>query len=406
MAFFMYKAWDAKGTLVAGELQGEDARAVKAELAKKGLIPREVSSKEIRLELPSILRRKKRVEPKELISVTRQFAALFKAGVAMDRILTVLARQVSHPRLKRALEEIQRDVSGGLPLSEAFSRHPHCFDELYVNMLMVGEQGGGLDKTLAQLADVLGKEHRVLASVKSATLYPRIVITVFILVFVGMMIFVVPRFSDFYSGYGAQLPFPTRIMIGVSDFFVHYGYIAVLLVLAGVIGFNQYISTSQGRLQWDRLRFKFPVFGRLHRMVANARFAHLVSALYRSGVPLSRALGVVGKAIGNKAYEKEVEEINLAVQKGVSLSIAMEGKKFFTPLLVESVAVGEQSGALDELLEPTAHFYDEEVSDMLNRMTTLIEPLLLVGIFFMVGLLALAIFLPMWNVTKLILPGG
>ncbi len=195
-------------------------------------------------------------------------------------------------------------------------------------------------------------------------------------------------------------------MIGISDFFVHYGYTVAVIVGAAVLGFNKYLSTARGRLRWDRLRFGFPLFGPLSKMVANARFAHLISALYRSGVPLSRALGVVGKAIGNKAYEEEVHEIDLAVQKGVSLSVAMEGKKFFTPLLVESVAVGEQSGALDGLLEPTAHFYDAEVSDILGRMTTLIEPLLLVGIFFMVGLLALAIFLPMWNVTKLILPGG
>lgn len=246
----------------------------------------------------------------------------------------------------------------------------------------------------------------MIASVKSATLYPRIVITVFILVFTGMMSYVVPRFADFYAGYGATLPLPTRMMIGLSDIVVHQGYIVLLVVLAGIFGFKSVLLTPRGRFQWDRLQFKFPVFGRLNRMVVNARFAHLVSALYRSGVSLSRTLGVVGKVMGNKAYEGEVQEINLAVQKGTPLSIAMEGKRFFTPLLVESVAVGEQSGMLDELLDSTARFYDEEVSDMLSRMTTLIEPLLLVGIFFMVGLLALAIFLPMWNVTKLILPGG
>ncbi|MFH1654325.1 MAG: type II secretion system F family protein [Pseudomonadota bacterium] len=403
MKLFSYKARDDSGRLITGEIEAEDIAEAKLKLSEQDLFPVDVRGGSLELHLPKFLQFQGKLKSRELIGLTRQFAALFKAGVPMDKILSTLSDQATSTDLKKALANIKQDVSSGLSLSDSFSKQPHFFSELYVNMLNVGEQAGTLDKNLFELAEMLKKEHRINANVKSATLYPKIVLTVFVAVFILMMVFVVPAFREFYSGYGAELPLPTLIMTAISNFIVNYWYIGLVIGIGGYVSFKRFTSKGPGRLLLDQFKFKLPVFGKLNMMVSNARFGHLVSSLYKSGLPIFRSLTIVANTIGNQAYRIEVEEVKSLVERGSSMADAMRGRKYFTSLMVESVLVGEKSGTLDDMLESTAVFYDEETSDLLDQLTTLIEPLLLIGIFVMVGGLALAIFLPMWKVSGVIL---
>ncbi|MFH1874366.1 MAG: type II secretion system F family protein [Pseudomonadota bacterium] len=401
---FIYRARDPEGALITGEMEGEDAKWVKLRLADQGLYPVYVAPKGFQLTLPSFLQRTKKAKTADLINFTRQFGALFKAGIPINRTLIALYKQVKDPYFKKVVHDIQKDVMGGASLKEAFGKHPNYFDELYVNMLNVGEQGGVLDKSLNELFGILKREHRVKAAVKSATLYPRIVLITFTAVFVLMMVYVIPGFASFYAGFGAELPLPTRILMGISDVLVHYGYIVLLVGFFLFFVFKKYAATQIGGYHLDQVKLNIPVFGKLQRLVLNARFGHLVSSLYRSGLPIGQTLSIVANTVGNKVLKLDIDDVNSAVEKGSSLAAAMERKKYFDTLLVESAAVGEQSGSLDDMLETTSDFYDEEIDHMLGQLTTLIEPLLLFGLFAMVALLAAAIFLPMWGVAKVVLP--
>jgi len=404
MPIFTYKARNGDGELITGELEAETAVAVKYRLADQGLYPTQVDKKDISISLPSFFKFRKKVKQKELIGFTRQFAALFKAGITMDRILSNLSKQAQSENFKKVIEGIRKDVMSGTSLTGAFAKYPDYFSELYVNMLNVGEQAGLLDATLKELSNVLEKEHRIISAIKSATLYPKIVIVAFILVMIVIVTVVIPGFADFYGGFDAKLPLPTRILMGISDFFVDYWYVMIIIVISLIVAFKRFISTKTGRLKFDAFKFKVPVFGKLNKLVSNARFGHLFSALYKAGVPVAHSLHVVGNAIGNKAYKEDVDAVCDAVEKGSSLATAMADKPFFTPMMIETIDVGEQTGSLDDMLATTANFYDEEASDMLDKLATLIEPLLLIGLFAMVALLAFAVFLPMWETTKLILP--
>jgi MSHA biogenesis protein MshG len=404
MALYTVKARNPKGNLITGEVEAESEKEAKQKVLEQDLLPVSAELKSKTISLPSPLRSSKKNRIKDLIGFTRQFATMFKAGVPMDKILGTLSKQTPNIELKAAILEVQKDISGGASLMVSFSKHPDFFNELYINMLNVGEQGGVLDQALLSLSEVLKREHKIMRGVKSATLYPKIVVVAFVLVVTLLMIFVMPGFASFYSGFGAELPLPTRIMIGISDFFVDYWYILFFMLATTFLSYKKFAATNKGSLFLDRLSFKLPVFGRLNLLVANARFGHLVSELYRSGLPLSKTLTVVGNTIGNKVFKNDIDDVREQMEAGKSLSEAMKDKPYFTPLLIETVSVGEQSGALDNVLTSTAEFYDEEVSEMLEQLTTLLEPILLVGLFAMISLLAFAVFMPIWKTTQLVLP--
>lgn len=402
MTTFVYKARTSQGALLAGEVEGTNAREVKEALAGEGLFPVSVQPKSFHLSLKEILFG--RLKPQELFNFTRQFQALFAAGLSVDRIFTTLIQQTSHRYFREIIKKIHHDISTGTSLADAFARHPRTFSKMYTSMIAVGEAGGVLDKTLKELASIVGKEHRIRSRVKTATLYPKIVFVVTTLVAAGMLLFVIPVFADFYAGYGAALPLPTRILIGASKLVTTYWYVGAALFLGIVWSARLLVKTQRGRTEIDRLKLRTPVIGRLLRMVANARFGHLVGALYRAGLPLGLSLEVVAETIDNSLFAQAVLRLRQEIDRGGSLARAMRQDSSFSPLLVESVAAGEESGRLDELLDATATFYDEEVEEILKNLTTLIEPILLFIVFGMVALLALAIFLPIWNLSNVILP--
>lgn len=403
MPTFYYRARDKTGKLVSGEVEAVSANELKEGLFREDMIPllvREMRTGSLSLERITSLF--KRVKHEDLMMFTRQFYTLFKAGVSMETILGSMTRQVKSDLLKNALIRIKADVAAGSTLSQAFSRHPRVFDELYVSMIAAGEEAGILEDVLRQLSMLLEKDFEIKKGVKNAMLYPKIVVTVLVLAIAFLMTYVIPQFTKFYGHYGAELPLPTLILITASNVVRRYWYIVLgVLGLAGFL-FARYYRTKTGRLKIDAFRLKMPVFGPLNEKVAAARFSRILAALYRSGLHMPRCLEVVASVIGNEAFAREVREVKDDIQKGSTLSESMSRRKYFPDIMVETAAVGEKAGALDELLTTIADHYDLEVSYTVRNLTTLLEPLLLIGIFGMVLLLALAIFLPIWNMSSVI----
>lgn len=402
MTVYVYKARDRTGNLITGTLEGPSTVAVNEALATRGLFPVSLQPRGLNLNLASLFQKK--VKTRDLVNLTRQFEVMFAAGTPMDRILATLERQTKHEGLKEAMSKIHKDVSAGTRLSDAFAKHPRYFDHLFTSMLSVGEVGGVLNRVLKGMAAILGKEDRIKSKIKSATLYPKVVIFALVVVATLMLIFVIPVFGDFYKGYGAKLPLPTLIVLAASDVLIGYWWIAGTVTGLAYWSWRRFKKTVRGKEFLSYVEFHFPVFGTLTLLAANARFGHLLGALYKAGLPLTRSLEVVADTIDNLRYARDVQYLKQELDKGRSLSMAMEESQYFTPLMKEVTAVGEQTGKLDEMLETTALFYDEEVDEMLKNLTTLIEPMLLFGIFGMVGLLALAVYMPVWNLSSVVNP--
>ncbi|MBI2345931.1 MAG: type II secretion system F family protein [Deltaproteobacteria bacterium] len=403
MPRFAYKVRDKKGALVSGEAEASTLVAMQEDLFRQGMIP--LTVREVKpggLSAASLLWWTQRVSPEDLMVFTRQFHTLFRAGVSMDTILATLSKQAQSKVLRTALSRIRSDIANGESLNRAFSRHPRVFNDLYVSMLAAGEEAGILEQTLSELAKLIEKEDSIHRNIKSATLYPKIVLVVLIGSVVILMTFVIPKFQTFYGHYSAELPLPTQIMITTSNVVRRFWWIVGAAVIGSWILYRRYYATRTGRFQIDTLRFKFPVFGELNKKVANSRFGHILAALYKSGLPMPRSLEVVATVIGNEAYALEVRMIRDAIQKGSTLSSAMLQQSYFSPVMVETTAVGERTGALDEMLMAVADHYELEVSHTIKNLTTLLEPIMLVGIFGVVAVMALAIFLPIWNMSRVV----
>ncbi|MFA5187269.1 MAG: type II secretion system F family protein [Patescibacteria group bacterium] len=402
MPSFYYKARDHEGVLVTGEIEASSADELKEGLFHEGMIPldvREIEKGGMALKMPNFMTG---VKPGEIMVFTRQFYTLFKAGVSMDAILGAMARQMKSGALRNALVRIRADVASGSSLAQAFGRHPKIFSELYVSMLAAGEEAGILEEVLRHLSDLLVKEYEIKKNVKGAILYPKIVLTVLILAVMFLMMFVIPKFVDFYGRFSAELPLPTRILIGISMFVKNYWYVVLAIAIGGIYLYRRFYNTNTGRLKIDNIRFNLPVFGDLNIKVANARFGHILAALYQSGLSMPRSLEVVANVIDNAAFAREVLQIRDRIQKGSTLSEAISHQKFFPPIMVETTSVGEKAGALGEMLNTVAEHYDTEVNHLIKNLTTMLEPIMLVLIFSMVLVLALAIFLPIWNLSTVV----
>ncbi len=403
MPTFYYKARDRDGVLISGEIEAISAQELKEGLFSEGMIPldvREVTQGSI--DFKGMVDYFGRVRPEEIMIFTRQFYTLFKAGVSMDTILAAMTRQMKSKGLQTALIRIRADVASGATLAQAFGRHPKVFNEMYVSMLSAGEEAGILEEVLRHLSDLLVKEYEISKNIKGATLYPKIVLTVLILAVTFLMMFVVPKFVDFYGRYSAELPIPTRLLINISTFVREYWYLILAGIGALVYFYRRFAHTNVGRMKIDRMRLQVPIFGDLNLKVCNARFGHIMSALYRSGLAMPRSLEVVANTIDNAAFALEVRKVRDQIQRGSTLSEAISHQTYFPPIVVETTAVGERAGALGDMLATVAEHFDTEVDHTVRNLTTLLEPFMLVAIFGMVALLALAIFLPIWNMSSVI----
>ncbi len=342
------------------------------------------------------------VRGKDVAVFSRQFATMIAAGLPLVQCLQTLGVQVERKRFQEVIGKVAGDVESGSTLSEAMARFPNVFNELYVNLVHVGETGGVLDSMLARLSTYLEKAQALRHRVQMAVIYPVLVILVAVMVVTFLMIFVIPIFAAFFSKAGVALPLPTRIVIGVSNAVSGYWYL-ILAAVAGIgFGFRAWYRTEAGRLMVDSFLLKAPIFGPLVRKISVARFTRTLSALLGGGVPIIDALRITAKTAGNRVVENAVMEARERVMAGQTLGDRLRDSKVFPPMVVQMVVVGEQTGALDNMLGKVADYYEDEVDVAVAGLTSLLEPILIVFLGVVIGGIVVAIYLPIFQVVTLI----
>jgi len=401
MSVFAYRGRNA-GAIVSGELEADNRMAAVAQLRDRGVVATAVQERKSRAGTGFRLWRRHRAKDKHLAVYTRQFSTMIDAGLPIVQCLTVLSEQSESKVLRPITAEIARDVEGGSTLAEAFGKYPRTFDELFINMLAVGEAAGVLDTVLQRLATYIEKAASLKRKVKSALVYPVTIISVAILVVIFMMTFVIPTFAKMFEGLGADLPLPTKIVVWMSNFTRRF----ILFILAGLIGFvfaiRAYYRTPQGSMVIDRLMLKVPIIGRLVQKVAVARFARTLGTLLSSGVPILEALRITARSAGNRVVEKTVMEARENVTAGRPLSEPLRVAPVFPVMVVHMISVGESTGALDQMLTKVADFYDDEVDTAVGTLMSLLEPVMIVILGVIIGGLVVALYLPIFKIVTLI----
>jgi type IV pilus assembly protein PilC len=401
---FSYKVRDKTGKLVEGQLEAENAQLVVSKLRSMGFVPIEIEQQGS----PGLGRDLKipffsdRIKLKDVAVFSRQFATMINSGLSMLRSLYILAEQTESKTLAEVVNQVRLDVERGASLSAALAKHPKAFNRLYVAMVRAGEAGGVLDSVLQRLATTIEKQVELRRKVKSAMTYPIVVSCLVGILVTAMLLFVIPMFQSIFSSLGGKLPFPTQILIDVSNIIRKLWYIVFGAEIGAAWGFRKWINSEEGRKHWDAIKLKMPVFGGLAKKTALARFGRTLSALVRSGVPILESLDIVCETSGNWVVSQAVRDTQQQVKRGEPLSRRLEEHPVFPPMVVQMMAVGEETGALDEMLDKIADFYDQEVEATVNALTSLIEPLLIVVMGVVIGGMIIALYLPMFNVIKLI----
>ena len=403
---FAYKVRDQSGKLIEGELEADDATLVVGKLRQMGYTPIAVEAQNAtKLKLKGDIKipgMSARVKMKDVAVFSRQFAVMINSGLSLIRALAILAEQTENKELARVVGEVRLDVERGVSLSAAISKHPKVFSRLYIAMVRSGEVGGVLDAVLMRLADTIEAQVELRRKVKSAMTYPVVALSICILISAAMLLFIVPQFKAIYVDLGGELPLPTRVLISLSDLLKSYFLIVFLLAGVAVYLFKRWIKTEQGRIKFDAFKLRMPVMGLLVRKTALARFSRTLAALTRSGVGILEALDIVAETAGNETVAIALRETQSAVKRGDTLARPLEQHEVFPAMVVQMIAVGEETGALDEMLDKIADFYDQEVTATVDALTSLIEPLMIVVMGTIVGGMVISLYLPMFNIIKLI----
>ena len=396
---YAYKVRDRGGNLISGTLVADNEALVLQRLREQGLTPLEVGKqgRGLNIELT-----KKKIKLKELAVFSRQFATMVNSGLPILRALSILAGQTSNTELARILTECRMDIEQGGSLSSALQKHPKVFNDLYVSMVKSGETGGSLDSVLLRLADVIENEVKLRGKIKAAMTYPIAVVALVSLILTAMLLFVVPQFKSIYAQLGGSLPMPTRMLLLVSDLFKKFWYVVLIGLFVGRFVFRRWKATPAGRESVDAFKLRVPVFGSLFHKTALARFAGTLAMLLRSGVPILQALEIVSDTVNNKVISKAVADVQASVREGESMAKPLAKHKVFPPMVVQMLAVGEETGQVDVMLEKVSMFYNQEVEAAVDSLTSLIEPLLIAVIGGAVGAAVIALYMPMFNIIKLI----
>ena len=396
---YAYKVRDRGGNLISGTLVADNEALVLQRLREQGLTPLEVGKQSRGLNIDLT---KKKVKLKELAVFSRQFATMVNSGLPILRALAILADQSSNAELAKALSACRVDIEQGSSLSSALQEHPKIFNDLYVSMVKSGETGGSLDAVLLRLADMIENEVKLRGKIKAAMTYPIAVVALVSLILTAMLLFVVPQFKSIYAQLGGSLPLPTRVLLTVSDVFKKFWYIVLLGLFVGRFFFRRWKATPAGRESVDAFKLRVPIFGTLFQKTALARFAGTLSMLLRSGVPILQALDIVSETVNNKVISKALIDVQSSVREGESMAKPLAKHKVFPPMVVQMLAVGEETGQVDVMLEKVAAFYNQEVEASVDSLTSLIEPLLIAVVGGAVGMAVIALYMPMFNIIKLI----
>jgi type IV pilus assembly protein PilC len=398
MAVYAYQGRSAAG-LQRGEIEAPDRTAAVGELRRRSILVTQISEKSTGAKTVKI---GSKVKDRDMAIFTRQFSTMIDAGLPLVHCLNILSEQSESKNLRAVTGTVARSVEQGATLAESLRKHPRTFDDLFTNMVEVGETGGILDIVLQRLAAYIEKAAALKRKVKSAMVYPASIIGVACLVIIFMLTFVIPTFAAMFKDLGAELPLPTKIVIGLSDFVRHY----ILLIIAALVGcvfaLRSYYRTENGKSTIDALLLKVPIFGVLIRKVAVARFTRTLGTLVQSGVPILEGLRITAATAGNKVVEKAVLQCRASVTEGKTLTEPLKASGVFPPMVTQMISVGEQTGALDAMLGKIADFYDDEVDTAVNTLTSLLEPLMIVFLGGAVGGLVVAMYLPIFKLVTLI----
>jgi type IV pilus assembly protein PilC len=327
---------------------------------------------------------------------------MVNSGLPILRALAILSEQTQNKELAKILVEVRMAVEQGSSLSGALEKHPKAFNDLFVSMVRAGETGGVLDDVLLDLADMIEKEVELRRRIKSAMTYPVVVLVMVMGIMAIMLLFIVPQFETIYADLGSKLPMPTRILLAVSDAVRTYWWMVLGVTIAGLWFFRRYKKTPEGRLRVDQLKLKTPVFGPLFHKVALARFASTFGMLLKSGVPILQAMDIVKDTVNNKVLSRAVDDVKGSIREGESIAKPLAKHEVFPPMVVQMLAVGEETGAVDTMLDKVAQFYNQEVEATVDALTSLIEPLMIAAIGGAVGAAVIALYLPMFNIINLI----
>lgn len=406
MARFAYIAADAQQNVVKGKTDLPDRSNVITALTKQGLRPisiRKLKEQKRSIDLNNLFESTK-VKQDQLVAFTRQLSAMVGAGVPLLRSLTSIQKHSEDKALRKILGTIVKDVEGGMPLGDALSKHPDTFNDIYVNMVRAGESAGILDDILKRLAGQLEKSAAIRKKIKSAMSYPMVLIGITFIAFFGLMLFVVPQIGKIIQDLGgpdAKLPVITQIMLGISGFIVNFWYILLPVVAGIIVGLVMYVrKTTKGRHQFDSLILKIPAISTIVRKIAVARFARTFSALMGAGVAVLEALDVTSRAVGNVIYEEALKQAAIEVKNGKSLSSVVEKNELFPSIVSQMLAVGEETGQTDTVLLKVADFYEEEVDLAIEGISAIIEPVMIVVMGAMVGLIAASVMTPIAQLSQ------
>jgi type II secretory pathway component PulF len=404
MLKFSYKAMNQAGVTVSGSIDAESTEIAMNLLANRGYIPSKVAP--VNAGFPgssgfSLQDMLAKVKATDLILFTKQCRTLLHAGVPILTLLQVLENQTQNAKLRNVAATMAQDIREGATLYSAFRKHPKVFSELYCSMVRAGETSGALPEVLERLSYIIEHEHKIRSDIKSALQYPITVLIALGIAFFVLLTFVIPKFVTIFKNVGLVLPWPTIVCIWLNEFLIGYWYLALGSVGAVIIGLSQYFKTDQGKYVRDSLILKVPILGPLFIKTAMSRFASIFAILQSSGVPVLESLRILSGTIGNAAIAKEFERIRDLVEEGRGIAAPLRSAKYFTPMVINMIAIGEESGNLDEMLREISIHYDDEVGYAVKKMSEALGPVLVVGLAGVVGFFAMAIFLPMWDLTKM-----
>ncbi len=343
----------------------------------------------------------KQILGKEVVPFTKQISSMLGAGMTIIASIQTLKDQCDNPNFKEILTHLNDTLEGGDPLSTGLADYPQIFDDMYVNMVLAGEQSGEFAQILRRLAMILQSSARLKSKVKSAMTYPVTIVSIALLLAGGLVQFVVPIFAEMFAGAGKPLPALTQSLVNVSNFVKHWWYVVIPCVGVAVFLFSKWKKTEKGHLKWDEFMLKMPVFGQLNQKSAIGRFCRLFAQMLAAGVPILKAMKVVAGSLGNKVLEKSVLDARKEVEQGNQLNASLDGKPYMPILMVRMLAAGEKAGKVDEMLDSVADAYEEEVETMLTTLTSLMEPFLMVFLGGIIGTIVMAMFMPIFNMGSL-----
>jgi general secretion pathway protein F len=406
MPVFEYKALTAGGKAVQGLKEAESPKTLRAALKRDGVFLTEVlGQKEQQAQAARDVNVKRwvlrRVTPEDLAITTRQLAVLVHAGIPLVEALSALIDQVEHERLKRVISAVKQRVNEGASLADALAAHPRVFTTLYVNMIRAGESSGALDVVLVRLADFTESQARLRAKVTATMIYPIAMLVVGILVLAALFTVVIPKITKIFEDTKATLPWTTKILIGASTFMADWWWAVLLAAALGVWGFFRWKATAAGRHRWDRFKLTVPIFGRLLRTIAIGRFARTLATLLKSGVPVLGAMDIVKNVVGNVRLAEVIEQARQAIQEGESIAAPLKRSGEFPPLVFHMVAVGERSGSLEEMLGNVADAYEDQVETTVTALTSLLEPVMIIGMGVVVAFIVFSILMPILQINSL-----